>query len=151
MIVSVRPGSDPAKVSRELVARGLWVRRFDDGAQVQFLVEPHSRAISADALRNVSGVSSVWDAPSPHPRLDACPSAVTVGDVKIGFGLPPVLLAGPCAVENEEQIEQTAAEVKALGATFLRGGAYKPRTSPHSFQGHGSKALSWLRRGGAIS
>lgn len=57
-----------------------------------------------------------------------------------------VAIAGPCSVENEEMIVETALRVKAAGAQFLRGGAYKPRTSPYSFQGHGEKALELLAR-----
>jgi 3-deoxy-7-phosphoheptulonate synthase len=55
-----------------------------------------------------------------------------------------VLVAGPCSVENEEMIVETARRVKAAGAKFLRGGAYKPRTSPYAFQGYGESALSLL-------
>ncbi len=56
-----------------------------------------------------------------------------------------VLCAGPCSVESEEQIETTAAAVAASGAAVLRGGAFKPRTSPYAFQGLGRKGLEWLR------
>jgi 3-deoxy-7-phosphoheptulonate synthase len=57
-------------------------------------------------------------------------------------------IAGPCAAEDEGMVHQLAREVKAAGATVLRGGAYKPRTSPYSFQGHGEDALKWLRDAG---
>ena len=66
------------------------------------------------------------------------------GDVAIGENQSLVIVAGPCSVENEEMIVQTAMRVKAAGAHFLRGGAYKPRTSPYAFQGHGESALSLL-------
>ncbi len=66
------------------------------------------------------------------------------GDVAIGENQPLVIVAGPCSVENEEMIVETAMRVKAAGAHFLRGGAYKPRTSPYAFQGHGESALSLL-------
>lgn len=66
------------------------------------------------------------------------------GDVAIGENQAMVIAAGPCSVENEEMIIQTALRVKAAGAQFLRGGAYKPRTSPYAFQGHGESALSLL-------
>lgn len=55
-----------------------------------------------------------------------------------------LVVAGPCAVESRQQIIETAHAVKEAGATGLRGGAYKPRTSPYSFQGHGEKGLQWL-------
>ncbi len=66
------------------------------------------------------------------------------GPVHFGEHQPVVLVAGPCSVENEAMIVKTARRVKAAGAKFLRGGAYKPRTSPYSFQGHGENALGWL-------
>src|SRR5215469_3557543 len=56
-----------------------------------------------------------------------------------------VLCAGPCSVESETQIETTAAAVAAAGAMVLRGGAFKPRTSPYAFQGLGRQGLEWLR------
>ena len=64
----------------------------------------------------------------------------------VGFGqnCPVVSVAGPCSVENESMIIETARRAKAAGAKFLRGGAYKPRTSPYSFQGHGESALKLL-------
>jgi 3-deoxy-7-phosphoheptulonate synthase len=64
--------------------------------------------------------------------------------VTFGKNHPLVVVAGPCSVENEEMIIGTAMQVKAAGAKFLRGGAYKPRTSPYAFQGHGESALGLL-------
>ncbi len=75
-------------------------------------------------------------------------SEVTVptpaGDVTFSEHHPLVVVAGPCSVENEEMIIETAKRVKAAGAKFLRGGAFKPRTSPYAFQGHGESALGLL-------
>ena len=64
--------------------------------------------------------------------------------VKIG-GTHAACIAGPCAVENEKMLYEIARHVRAGGATILRGGVYKPRTSPYSFQGHGLPALRWMR------
>ncbi|MFB2917044.1 MULTISPECIES: 3-deoxy-7-phosphoheptulonate synthase [Aerosakkonema] len=66
------------------------------------------------------------------------------GPVAFGQHHPLVVTAGPCSVENEQMIVETARRVKAAGAQFLRGGAYKPRTSPYAFQGHGESALELL-------
>ncbi|MDJ0509388.1 MAG: 3-deoxy-7-phosphoheptulonate synthase [Crocosphaera sp.] len=66
------------------------------------------------------------------------------GPVAVGQHHPVAVVAGPCSVENEAMIVETAKRVKAAGAKFLRGGAYKPRTSPYSFQGHGESALGLL-------
>lgn len=64
--------------------------------------------------------------------------------VKVG-GKKIVVMAGPCSVENREMLFQTAEAVKKAGAVFLRGGAYKPRTSPYAFQGLGEEGLKYLR------
>lgn len=70
-------------------------------------------------------------------------SIVTVGDVRIG-GDRPVVLAGPCSIEGRESLLRTAHAVRAAGADILRGGAFKPRTSPYSFQGLGEEGLRYL-------
>ncbi len=72
-------------------------------------------------------------------------TVVRVGKVAIG-GPQVVFMAGPCSVENEEQIERAAEMVASAGATILRGGAFKPRTSPYSFQGLGEAGLRLLRK-----
>ena len=71
-------------------------------------------------------------------------TVVTVGDVRIG-GDEVVVMAGPCSAESEAQVEATAAAVRRAGAKVLRGGAYKPRSSPYSFQGLGEEGLKLLR------
>lgn len=74
-------------------------------------------------------------------------TVIDVSGIQIG-GPEIVIIAGPCSVESEEQLSSTATAVKELGAHILRGGAYKPRTSPYSFQGlqdEGLKLLSWIR------
>jgi 3-deoxy-7-phosphoheptulonate synthase len=75
-----------------------------------------------------------------HPRS----SVIDVCGVKIGEGYRPVVAAGPCAVEGEEQIIKTALAVKAAGADLLRGGAFKPRTGPYTFQGLREEGLRLL-------
>jgi 3-deoxy-7-phosphoheptulonate synthase len=70
---------------------------------------------------------------------------VRIGTVEIGTG-QPVIMAGPCSVESYEQTLATAEAVKSAGAVILRGGAYKPRTSPYDFQGLGVEALQILTR-----
>jgi 3-deoxy-7-phosphoheptulonate synthase len=85
------------------------------------------------------------DPPLQHARRDANPEGTVlhVGGVTIG-GPEVIVMAGPCAVENEEQILATARAVKESGAKVLRGGAYKPRTSPYSFQGMREEGLKLL-------
>jgi 3-deoxy-7-phosphoheptulonate synthase len=71
-------------------------------------------------------------------------TVITVGDVRIG-GDEVIVIAGPCSAETPEQVMQAAAAVKRAGAKGLRGGAFKPRSSPYSFQGHGEDGLRMLR------
>ena len=78
-----------------------------------------------------------------HPE----PSRIKVGDVEIG-PVTLTVMAGPCAVENEEQLMTIAREVKKAGAQFVRGGAYKPRTSPYSFQGLEEEGLKYMAKAG---
>lgn len=74
-------------------------------------------------------------------------SRIAIGDAVLGGGTF-ALIAGPCAVESEEQLLASAQAAKAAGARVLRGGAFKPRTSPYSFQGHGNDGLALLEKVG---
>ena len=76
-------------------------------------------------------------------ELGRSATVVNVGDAQFGGGLFEVI-GGPCAVESEEQINEAADHARAAGVRILRGGAFKPRTSPYDFQGHGLRALEWL-------
>lgn len=75
-------------------------------------------------------------------------TVVDVKGVKVGGGNPPVVMAGPCSVESEEQVIQTARAVKAAGAQVLRGGAFKPRTTPYAFRGLREEGLRLLEAAG---
>jgi len=93
------------------------------------------------------GVDDVVPISRPHKlagrEFQPQDSVIKVGDVTIG-GEALVVMAGPCAVENEEQLLQSARAVKAAGANILRGGAFKPSTSPYSFRGLGKDGLELL-------
>jgi len=101
-----------------------------------------------EALSVAPGVDTVVAIAQPFKLVSRQtrpePSVVNVGGVKIG-GEEVVVIAGPCSVESREQLLETAHGVKRAGATMLRGGAYKPRTSPYEFQGLGIEALKILR------
>src|SRR5947209_14049648 len=71
-------------------------------------------------------------------------TVITIGDVRIG-GDEVIVMAGPCSAENEAQVRTTAAAVRKAGAKVFRGGAFKPRSSPYSFQGLGEEGLRLLR------
>ncbi|GAB4280085.1 MAG: 3-deoxy-7-phosphoheptulonate synthase [Deferrisomatales bacterium] len=75
-------------------------------------------------------------------------SEIPVGGARFGWGREPVVIAGPCAVESREQMLAAARAVKAAGASVLRGGAFKPRTGPHSCQGMGYEGLALLAEAG---
>ena len=101
-----------------------------------------------EALRAAPGVEEII--PIAHPfklvsrQLQNHHTVVRVGDVELGAS-EIVVIAGPCSVESREQLMETARGVKAAGARMLRGGAYKPRTSPYDFQGLGVEALEFLK------
>jgi 3-deoxy-7-phosphoheptulonate synthase len=110
--------------------------------------DPGDRAAFED-LAFVEAVLDAADAPELFQRRNGQPdSVIEVGAAAFGGG-NVALIAGPCALESEERLLATAQAVRAAGATVLRGGAFKPRTSPHSFQGVGREGLAWLARVGA--
>lgn len=98
-------------------------------------------------LEGLPGVQQVIPITKPYKlasrEIKPENSIITVGDVQFGNG-DVVMIAGPCAVENRDQTLRIAEKVAALGAHMLRGGAYKPRTSPYSFQGLGEPGLEIL-------
>jgi 3-deoxy-7-phosphoheptulonate synthase len=102
-------------------------------------------------LRSLPGVESVTPVLKPYKlasrEFAAERTVVTVGgrDGRASFGGPSVtVIAGPCSVENREMLDATAVAVRAAGASLLRGGAFKPRSSPYAFQGLGAEALRML-------
>ena len=100
-----------------------------------------------DELEVLAGVREVVPISKPYKlssrEFKSDDTLVKIGDVTVGDGTP-VIMAGPCAVETEEQVVATARAVKASGAKIMRGGAFKPRTSPYSFRGLGEEGLQYL-------
>ncbi len=107
-----------------------------------------------ESLRVLEGVENVVPILQPYKlasrEVKPDNTSVKVGNVEIGNHKLAVM-AGPCSVENEEQIIETAVAVKNAGASILRGGAYKPRTSPYAFQGLGEEGLKLLARAREIT
>jgi 3-deoxy-7-phosphoheptulonate synthase len=99
-------------------------------------------------LGAIPGVESVVPVMKPYKLVaqenGSLPPPVSIGDVKIGSGQRVVLISGPCSVESKERLLTIAKAVKKAGARVLRGGAFKPRTSPYSFQGLGEDGLRFL-------
>jgi len=103
--------------------------------------------LDADEIQAMAGVEKIMHVTVPYKRAsrDFHPdnTVIAIGPFKAGENRVSVI-AGPCAVESKEQILQTARKVKELGATALRGGAFKPRTNPYSFQGLAKLGLEYL-------
>ena len=144
--------ADATALKRRLQGLGLWVevQESADGKAGAISIKAHSQEVRRSVLEDLPGVSAVLMGKSSHPLLDARRGSrlrLSRADtqVEIGPGAPVVLAAGPCAVESEAQIHAAAAMVAQSGAQLLRGGAFKPRTSPYDFSGHGRPALTWLR------
>ena len=102
----------------------------------------------ADLLAVQEGVHEVLRISEPYKLASRTfkqeNTIVSIGDVRIG-GEEVIVMAGPCSAESEAQVEATASAVKRAGAKILRGGAFKPRSSPYSFQGLGEEGLRMLR------
>lgn len=111
------------------------------------LIGDESR-LNPDALRACAGVNDVMPISKPfkvvNREFQPQDTVVKVGAVTFGGGGPWPVIAGPCSVETPEMMIEVAHAVKASGATMLRGGAFKPRTSPYAFQGHGELGLQYL-------
>ncbi|HZZ70604.1 MAG TPA: 3-deoxy-7-phosphoheptulonate synthase [Pirellulales bacterium] len=107
--------------------------------------------LHAAPLKAIAGVAEVIPVLPPYKlasvEAQREPTIVNVAGVKIGGGFL-AMIAGPCAVESPERMDAIAKSVKASGANILRGGAYKPRTSPYAFQGSGEDGLKILRETG---
>ena len=99
-------------------------------------------------IQMLDGVHEVVRISSPYKlasrTFKAEPTVITIGDVRIG-GDEVIVIAGPCSAETETQVRTTASAVRRAGAKLFRGGAFKPRTSPYSFQGLGEDGLTLLR------
>jgi 3-deoxy-7-phosphoheptulonate synthase len=104
--------------------------------------------ISTDIFAVLPGVENITRIMKPYKlasrEFKARNTVVKIGDISIG-GSKLVVMAGPCAVESQKQLEEAARIVKAAGAVILRGGAFKPRSSPFSFQGLEKTGLEYLK------
>ncbi|MBE0502294.1 MAG: 3-deoxy-7-phosphoheptulonate synthase [Desulfuromonadales bacterium] len=108
--------------------------------------------VDDSSIRELPGVREILHVSKPyklvsrdfHPQ----PTVVDVCGIRFGGQNRPVIIAGPCSIETEEQMLLAARQVKQAGGRMLRGGAFKPRTGPHSFQGLGLEGLKLLRQAG---
>jgi 3-deoxy-7-phosphoheptulonate synthase len=157
MIVVMKVGSSEAEIDRvcsELETWGLTPEKIIGKHKVVIGLVGDTASLDPLQMQEISpSIEEVLRVEKPFKRVSlefrhGDRSTVIVptpnGDVVFGQNHPVVVIAGPCSVENEAMILETAIKVKDAGATFLRGGAYKPRTSPYDFQGHGESALELL-------
>jgi 3-deoxy-7-phosphoheptulonate synthase len=159
MIIVMKPGSSVAEIERvsEEIRRWQITPEICAGKYKAVIglvgdtakIDPRQIQNLSHCIEQVLRVKKPFKRASKEFRYGE-PSEIVVptpnGSVTFGQNHPLVVVAGPCSVENEEMIVETAQTVKAAGAQFLRGGAYKPRTSPYAFQGHGESALELLAK-----
>lgn len=157
MIVVMKPGApapEVERVSQELKKWNITPEKIVGNHKAVIGLVGETASLNPLQIQQLSPfIEQVMQVNKPFKRVslefrNGEPSEVFVstpnGFVAFGQNRSIVPIAGPCSVENEEMIVETARRVKAAGAKFLRGGAYKPRTSPYSFQGHGAIALDLL-------
>ena len=152
MLILLRKGiSEPstALIAGRLRMAGLSVHRTDHEGRVRLAAMGEGAVVDWEEVRGWPDVDEVRKIPVPfklvsrtfHPK----DTVITVGRCAIGSD-QLALMAGPCSIEGEQQAFEIAEQVAKAGATVMRGGAFKPRTSPYSFQGLGEEGLKILRR-----
>lgn len=151
MIIVLKPSATPAdaeEILAKIAARGMKPLHMPGIERVVIGALGDERALRDANFDSHPAVESVKPILTPYKlvgrELHPHDTVVNVGPLSLGgprFGV----IAGPCAVENREQLAAAVDAVKASGAHAIRGGAYKPRTSPYSFQGHGPEAVGLLR------
>ncbi len=152
MIIVLKGGATPEQIScleHELKQHSLTVNKIEGAETTVLGLVGDSSRVDVDQLRTNEAVDRVIKVQEPfklanrkfHPNN----SVIKAGDIEIG-GEKIVVMAGPCSVESEEQILSAAKEVSACGASILRGGAFKPRTSPYAFQGLRGEGLLLLKQ-----
>jgi 3-deoxy-7-phosphoheptulonate synthase len=150
MVVVMKERATEAQIDAviaRLVEFGMDVHR-SSGATRTVLGVVGTGKVDKELIEILDGVAEVLRITEPYKLASRTfkheDTVVTVDDVRIG-GDEVIVMAGPCSAENEAQVHATAAAVKRAGAKVLRGGAFKPRSSPYSFQGLGEEGLRLLR------
>ena len=151
MIAVLKSGATAAQteyIIRWLEDKGLKVHRYPSQERIMLGLIGDTSRIDIALLRSMELIDSVNRVSEPFKQVNRKfhpqDTVVDVSGVQIG-GANFAIIAGPCSVESEDQIIAIAQSVKASGASILRGGAFKPRTSPYAFQGMGAEGLSLLR------
>lgn len=152
MVVVMKPGASESQIENiieELNDHGFDVHRSSGVNQTVLGAIGVHPEFDPRHIKVLDGVTDVYRVTEPYKFASrswkAENTVIDVNGVGVGAEDEVVVMAGPCSVESEEQIEESAAYVAKQGATFLRGGAFKPRTSPYSFQGLGEEGLKIMR------
>jgi 3-deoxy-7-phosphoheptulonate synthase len=147
VLVILTASADLSEARASLSELGLWTTPLvSPGDTKAVWIQAHSAQVPAAELRALPFVAEVMTPGEGRPLVSRWRGlAVDVGGLQIGVGQTRILAAGPCSAESREQVEACGAAVAEAGGQLLRGGAYKPRTSPYAFAGHGPDALGWLR------
>jgi len=150
MVVVMKERATPEQIeaiAERLIEMGFDVHRSVGATRTVIGAVGQGRA-DAELLAVQEGVHEVLRISEPYKLASRTfkqeNTIVSIGDVRIG-GEEVIVMAGPCSAESEAQVEATASAVKRAGAKILRGGAFKPRSSPYSFQGLGEEGLKMLR------
>ena len=145
---------EKTKLKNQLESKGFRIHASDGVNASLFGVVGDTSALDINLLRVVEGVEKVMRVQEPFKRANRMfhpeDSIVDVAGRKFG-GKKLQVIAGPCSVETQEQVTEIAEDVKAAGATLMRGGAFKPRTSPYSFQGLKEQGLDFLKNARAAT
>ncbi|MEM8559231.1 MAG: 3-deoxy-7-phosphoheptulonate synthase [Bacteroidota bacterium] len=152
MVVVMQSGASEAQIEAvigRLNGYGFDVHRSSGEAQTVLGAIGVQPEFDVRHIKILEGVADVYRVTSPYKFASRTwkqeNTTVDLGDGVVLGGDEFVVMAGPCSVESEEQIEASAAFVASQGVPVLRGGAFKPRSSPYSFQGHGEEGLKWMR------
>lgn len=152
MIVTIKPDSNPVQVKRLtkwITDLGLAVHVSEGEKSTVIGLVGDTSKVDIDLIRSLDIVEAVTRIQEPYKnanrKFHPDDTIVDVSGVKFG-GSHFQMIAGPCSVETEKQVIGIAEAVKASGASMLRGGAFKPRTSPYAFQGLGIKGLEILKK-----
>ncbi len=139
---------EKAKVKAQLESKGFQIHASEGANTSLFGVVGDTSTLDINLLRVNEGVEKVMRVQEPFKRANRMfhpeDSIVNVAGIPFG-GKKLQVIAGPCSVESEAQVTEIAEDVKAAGATLMRGGAFKPRTSPYSFQGLKEQGLEFLK------
>jgi 3-deoxy-7-phosphoheptulonate synthase len=151
MVVVMREKASDAQVQNviaKLMEMGFDVHRSTGALRTVLGAVGGSRQFDTALLEVLDGVQEVHRITEPYKLASRTfkpeNTVIAIGDVRVG-GDEVIVMAGPCSAETEEQVEASAAAVKRAGAKVLRGGAFKPRSSPYSFQGLGEEGLRLLK------